>query len=187
VFYLSWQLFHWIPGSRAVVGGVLQNPTAVVAFVLAWKVSRRGAGSDRFALSWRLIALGILGQMAGSVATIVYTIDGAAPYPSLADPLFLSFYPCVLAGLLLMPTATSKRSEWLRLGLHLAVTALGGAMIVSYLVLGPTVQSGGQSPTEEAIDRDERQRRACAAEDDCDLEYLEERVPDRAPTRRARS
>ncbi len=89
VFYVSWQLFDWIPGDRAVVGGILQNPTAAIAVVLAWKASCRRTGSDHFALAWRLIAVGILGQIAGSVATIGYALAGQAPYPSLADPLFL--------------------------------------------------------------------------------------------------
>ncbi len=116
VFYVSWQLFDWIPGDRAVVGGILQNPTAAIAAVLAWRASLRPTSPDHFAPAWRLIAVGILGQIAGFVATIVYALAGRAPYPSMADPLFLLFYPCVLAGLLLMPTTARQRSDWLRLG-----------------------------------------------------------------------
>ncbi len=50
-----------------------------------------------------------------------------------------------------MPTTARQRSEWLRLGLDLAAAALGGAMVISYLVLGPTLRAGGQSPVQMAF------------------------------------
>jgi hypothetical protein len=116
VLYVSWLVFHWIPGDRDVVGGVLQQPTNVVAIATVWWASRRARNAPRVALSWRLIMWGLIGQLAGGIASDVYTLAGSKPYPSVADALFLSFYPCVLAGLLVMPAARRARSQWVGWG-----------------------------------------------------------------------
>ena len=97
------------------------------------------------ALAWRLIALGLLGQLAGECATAIYDWLGPTPYPSLADPLYLSFYPLMLAALLVLPAARQTRSQRLRLTLDLTTTALGTATVLWYVLIEPTARAGGQS------------------------------------------
>jgi signal transduction histidine kinase len=138
--YTSWLFAGWIPGDRAVVADLLFLPITATAAWAAWTASR----SDR--LAWRLIALGLGGQLLGGVAALGYEgILDQSPYPSLADPLYLSFYPLVLAGLVALRGTGRRASTSLRLALDLATTALGGAAIVWYLVLGPTTQAGGDT------------------------------------------
>jgi diguanylate cyclase (GGDEF)-like protein len=148
--YISWQLFHWLPYDE-VVGHVITKPVDAGAALVAWQASRRVRASHRMALAWRLIALGLAGQLAGGIAVDVYALLGHDPYPSLADPLYLSFYPLMLAALLVLPRARQTRSEHVRLALDLTTTALGAATVVWYLLIEPTARAGGQSTLQMAI------------------------------------
>ena len=95
--------------------------------------------------AWRLLALGAFVYLLGDVAQTVYELVGVKPYPSIADGLYLSFYPLLLAGLLSFPVLGRDRGERVRLALDLAVVAFGGSAAVVYLVLGPTTVAGGGS------------------------------------------
>ena len=78
--------------------------------------------------------------LAGDIAQTIYELNGPLPFPSVGDALYLSFYPLTLWGLLRFPASRVDRSARARLVLDLAVVALGGAMLVTYVVLGPTVR-----------------------------------------------
>ena len=149
--YISWLIWAWIPFNQDLVGHTILLPIDATAAVLAWQASRTVGERHRLALAWRLIALGVLGQFAGAVASTVYSLFGQAPYPSLADPLFLSFYPLMLAALLVLPHQRLSRSQNLRLGLDLATTGLGAATVVWYLLIAPTARAGGQSTLQMAV------------------------------------
>jgi two-component system cell cycle response regulator len=150
LFYISWQLFHWLP-SDGVVGHVISKPIDVAAALVAWQASRRVRASHRTALAWRLISLGLVGQLAGGLAVDVYALLGQSPYPSLADPLYLSFYPLMLAALLVLPRVRQTRSQHGRLALDLTITALGAATVVWYVLIEPTARAGGQSTLQMAF------------------------------------
>jgi two-component system cell cycle response regulator len=149
--YVSWLIWGWIPLNQDLVGQVILLPINAAAAVLAWQASRNVRGRYRLALAWRLIALGLFGQLAGAIASGVYSLFGQVPYPSLADPLYLSFYPLMLAALLALPHQRQSRSQNLRLGLDLATTALGGATVVWYVLIAPTARAGGQSTLQMAV------------------------------------
>ncbi|HZQ63602.1 MAG TPA: EAL domain-containing protein [Gaiellaceae bacterium] len=142
--YGSWQLFRWGPGERALVGDAFFYPVGVAATLAAWRASRRCAGWPRLRLAWRLVALAAALYLAGDVAQTAYEAAGAKPYPSVADGLYLGFYPAMLAAVLSFPVARRNRGERLRLGLDLAVVGLGGAALVVYAVLGPAALAGGE-------------------------------------------
>jgi diguanylate cyclase (GGDEF)-like protein len=55
---------------------------------------------------------------------------------------YLSFYPLLLWGLLRFAVGRRTVGERVRLGLDLAVVAIGSSAVVLYLVLGPTVVAG---------------------------------------------
>ncbi|MEA2286486.1 MAG: hypothetical protein QOJ21_2529 [Solirubrobacteraceae bacterium] len=148
--YISRQLFHWLPFDD-VVGYVIEGPIDAAAAFVAWQASRRVRASHRTALAWRLISLGLLAQLAGGLAVDAYALLGQSPYPSLADPLYLSFYPLMLAALLVLPRARQTRSQHVRLGLDLTTTALGAATVVWYLLIEPTAHAGGQSTLQMAF------------------------------------
>ena len=100
--------------------------------------------------AWRLIALSWACLLLGDIAWGVYELVGASPYPSVADALYLMFYPLMLWGLLRFPAERDQRG-WLRLLLDLATVAVGGAVVVTYVVLGPTILSSGSDPLATVI------------------------------------
>jgi diguanylate cyclase (GGDEF)-like protein len=149
--YMSSLIWRWIPVDQSLVGQAAMSPLALVAALLAWQASRRVRGSRRVVLAWRLVCLALLGQFAGGLAAATYALLGRSPYPSLADPLYLSFYPLMLAALLALPHGRRARSQSVRLALDLATTALGVATVVWYVLIEPTARAGGQSTLQMAF------------------------------------
>jgi two-component system, cell cycle response regulator len=149
--YISWLLWDWIPLDQSLMGHVMLDPIDAVAALMTWQASRTVRGSRRVALAWRLVSLALFGQFAGGVAAGTYSLLGQSPYPSLADPLYLSFYPLMLAALLALPHGRRARSQNVRLALDLAITALGGATVVWYVLIAPTARAGGQSTLQMAF------------------------------------
>jgi signal transduction histidine kinase len=142
LLYLSWQLLDWIPGDRQSVGDLLVLPVDAAAVYAAWWASRRCTGSGRLRSFWRLMALALAAEALGDVVQAVYDIGlRQSPYPSLADPFYLAFYPLLLLALLTVTT----RTKLLKPTLDGATIVVGGGAVVWYLVLGPTVEQS-QSP-----------------------------------------
>jgi hypothetical protein len=146
--YASWQALRWGPSPTANVFFYVVSAAAVGS---AYFASRRCRSNRRLARAWRLFALGIACQLAGQVAFHVYDVLGKTPYPSVADVLYLSFYPLTLAGLLSLPMAGGGRSGRLRLGVDMAVVAIAGSALVVYVVLGPTLVAHSGSPIQVAF------------------------------------
>ena len=140
--YACWQIFDLTPGHRPLVGDLFFLPVGGLAVYAAWQAAER-CGSSRLRSCWLLLGGASAFYMAGDVAQTVYEVSGRKPYPSIADGLYLVFYPLVLAAILRFPRGTRSRSERTRLWLDLLVVALGGSTLVIYVVLGPdAVQAG---------------------------------------------
>lgn len=151
LFYLSWQVFHWLPGAQAPVGDLFFIPIGIAAVVAAWLASRRCARHRRLCWFWRLFALALAGQLLGDATMAIYDFGpGAVSFPSLADPPYLAFYVLMALALSRVPLAPATRSQRTRIGLDLATAVLGGSMAIWYLVLAPTVTEGGGSALQMA-------------------------------------
>ena len=144
--YAGWQVFRWPPGHSQLIGDVSAYPLDIAAVGAAVWASRRCAAQPRLRSAWRFLALAFASYLAGDVIWSVYELAGADPYPSVADAFYLLFYPLMLWGLLRFAAGLPSVSERLRLGLDLAVVAIGGSAVVIYLVLGPTVVQSGPDP-----------------------------------------
>jgi diguanylate cyclase (GGDEF)-like protein len=150
--YLSWQAFHWLPGDMADVGDLFFLPAGVVAVAACVAASRRCAGVDRLRGFWRLMALAITAQFLGDATMALYDIGGlAVPFPSVADLIYLAFYPLMLLALLRVPLAPTSRAQRVRLGLDLATILAGGAMLIWHLVLVDSLGEGGQSVLQTTV------------------------------------
>jgi diguanylate cyclase (GGDEF)-like protein len=145
--YVSWQLLHWIPMRQELSGELLMLAISLYATGAAVGASRRAAGSPRVKRAWRLVALALLAQSAGTVADLLYLEAGVSAFPSLADPLYLAFYPLLLAGVLSFPAAPRSARQALELALDSATVTLGGSTVFVYFVLGPSVIAA-RSPLE---------------------------------------
>jgi diguanylate cyclase (GGDEF)-like protein len=149
--YGSWQLFRWIPGDRTIVGDLWFVPAGLGAAAAAWSAARRCEHRPRLRSAWRLLALASVIYLAGDVAQTVYELGGSKPYPSVADALYLLFYPATLLALLRFPAPRRDLSERIRLALDLGVVAIGGATVVIYVVLGPTLVQGAPDALQTAF------------------------------------
>jgi diguanylate cyclase (GGDEF)-like protein len=96
-------------------------------------------------LAWSMIGAGALAWAAGDIYWWV-AFDGIAevPYPSIADGLYLTFYPLVYVGLVLLVRDRVRRfhaSQWLDgLAAALAVAAVGVAVLMPPIL---TASEGG--------------------------------------------
>ena len=144
LLYLSWQAFHWLPGDEVEIGNLFFLPVGIVAVSMSWLASRRCARCPRLRWFWRLFALGLCAQFAGDLAMAIYGFGpDDTPFPSLADPPYLSFYLLIGLALIRIPVAPTTGPQQRRIALDLAVAILGGGMAIWYLVLAPTVTEGG--------------------------------------------
>jgi signal transduction histidine kinase len=150
--YLSWQLLGWIPGSRQDVGDLLILPVDAGAVGAAWWASRRCAGAARLRSLWRLMAIALAAETLGDLVQTVYQVGlHRSPYPSLADPFYLAFYPLLLLALLRVPVAAVTRAKLVKTALDGATIVVGGGAVVWYFVLGPTALDGGRSALAMAV------------------------------------
>jgi diguanylate cyclase (GGDEF)-like protein len=150
--YGSWQLVRWPPISdRRLIGDGFFYLVTGTAVCTSWSASRRCRLSPKLRRAWRLFSLGLLAQLAGQVAFMVYDLLGKTPYPSIADVLYLSFYPLILVGLLSLPVARSTLRTRPQLAVDLAVVAIGSSAAVVYVVLGPTLVANSGSPLQVAF------------------------------------
>jgi len=141
--YAGWQLFRWPAVDRTLIGDLFFYPVGLAASGAAVAASRRCAEQPRLRSAWQLLALASIFYLAGDIAQTLYELNGPLPFPSIADALYLSFYPLMLWGLLRFPARRRDRGARVRLMLDLAVVAIAGAMVVTYVVLGPTLRQGG--------------------------------------------
>ena len=151
VVYGCWQVFRWTPGQRPLFGDLFFYPVVVSAGWAAWSASRRCAAAPRLRSAWRLIALASVASFGAEIAQTVYEAEGKRPYPSVADVLFLTFYVVMLAGLLRFAVGRRSVGRRIRLGLDLAVVAIGSSAVVLYVVLGPTAVAGGPSVLQDVF------------------------------------
>jgi len=142
--YACWQLLDPISTDRSLVGDLFFVPVGGMAIYAAWRAAQRCAAS-RLRSCWLLLAGASAFYLAGDLAQAAYEVVGRKPYPSVADALYLAFYPLVLAAILRFPQARRSRGDRIRLWLDLIVVALGGSALVIYAVLGPDAVAAGST------------------------------------------
>ena len=128
--------------------GVWDNAYSGVEFLAVALCALRAGRSARGERgAWVLFTLGLLGFAVGDVYyTVVLMGEASPPYPSLADAGYLSIYPAVYAGLVVLLRARAPRlssTMWLD-GL---VCALAGAAVGAALVFGVVAQTQGELAT----------------------------------------
>ena len=149
--YLSWQALHWLPGKQEL-GQLFLIPIDAIALWAAWRASRRVAGSPRLRSFWRLFALAIAAELAADLGLSYNDLHYVhAPFPSLADAFFLSYFALLFAALLRVPVARVTRSRRRRLLLDGATIVLGGGAFVWYFVLGPNAVASQDSTLATAV------------------------------------
>jgi diguanylate cyclase (GGDEF)-like protein len=114
-------------------------PLEVIGVALALAVMAREP--RRMArLAWSLFAVALTSNLVGNLVYGGYDLGGQQPFPSIADAFYLAFYPCLLVGLLVLPTASVRKEllSW-RVWSNVAIVMVGGGMALMHFVLLPTI------------------------------------------------
>jgi diguanylate cyclase (GGDEF)-like protein len=148
---LGWQMIGH-PGDRVLIGDLVLIPVDVFAACLAWSAGTRSRGLPSLQLFWRLFALALTANAVGDAAMAAYDLGSSpAPFPSPADPAYLSFYALVGLALWRLPVAPTTAAQRRRAALDVATVVLGGTMVVWYLVLAPTILEGSSTAIQMAV------------------------------------
>src|SRR5262245_1816068 len=108
----------------------LSSPVAIVCAVRLWKPTVKAP--------WFLFALGQTLFVAGDVITYNYEkfFNAPLPFPSIGDVLYLSVYPCLIAGILLLVRKRSPGRD--REGLIDSLIVAVGIGVISWsFLMGP--------------------------------------------------
>jgi diguanylate cyclase (GGDEF)-like protein len=110
--------------------GAVYNALILLA---AGGVAARGLIRSSERAVWLVLAAGMFSSAAGEL-TYTYGYGGEPPFPSVADVLYLGFYPCAYVALILLVRSrlsNPNRSVWLDgITVVLAAAALGAAVLV---------------------------------------------------------
>lgn len=98
-------------------------------------------------LAWSLFAMALAGGLIGDLIYGGYDLAGLQPFPSIADAFYLAFYPCLLVGLLVLPTASVRKEllSW-RVWSNVAIVMVGGGMALVHFVRLPTISQLSGDP-----------------------------------------
>jgi diguanylate cyclase (GGDEF)-like protein len=144
---------HFLPdATRRTEFSDLNSPVAdllatVFLFVAAMQTARR---SKRLALAWGVLALAeLLYAMGDAIWAILEVFLHQAPFPSIADPVYLAYYPVFLVGIVLLlrkpHSAGEAVNDWLDLAVILTAAILGFG---NYLI-GPILLTNVDAPAVE--------------------------------------
>lgn len=141
IIFVLGQIFQW--GSLkeiSLVSDAMQAVVALVAVLMAWRVTRHRAietGAKRF---WRILTFAYFSYACGHLLWFYYSsVLEIEPFPSWADVGFLGFYPLMLWALFAFPTDQNTRSDRRTLVMDIAIVMLAGTMTVWHFIVQPTL------------------------------------------------
>ena len=94
-----------------------------------------------------LLGLGILSWFLGQMIFTYYewVLDQPPPLPSIADLGYLSVYPFLLLGILLLPARPVPVAARTRIALDGLMTMTAAVTFSWYFILGPVMQQGSET------------------------------------------
>jgi diguanylate cyclase (GGDEF)-like protein len=126
------------PGYNFMLDGILNNVVYLMSAAVCFSRARR---ATTFRPSWHILALGLLLYGSGNIYwTFAIRTLNPEPFPSMADALFLSFYPCAFVALVLMVREHFKRFS-LSLWLDGIVGGLAATAVAAAAILGPVLDA----------------------------------------------
>jgi serine phosphatase RsbU (regulator of sigma subunit) len=100
-----------------------------------------------------LLGLGIIGWVLGQMLFTYYewVLRQPPPLPSLADVGYLSVYPFLLLGILLLPARPVPVASRTRIALDGLMTMTAAVTFSWYFILGPVMQQGSETTLAKAV------------------------------------
>lgn len=121
---------------KSLVSNVISVILYIGPSILAWRASRCETLSARTRSAWRFISLANVAFGLGGVLWIYFeNYLGEQPFPSWADLGYLSYYPLMMAGLLLLVEKMRSAEEKLTFALDAGVVMIVGGMVLWYFLL----------------------------------------------------
>lgn len=126
---------------RLIVSDIAQPIEGLsAAAALFWASRTSRVLSRRLARAWGLLALAQLLSAMGDVTySFLEIVLHEQPFPSLADPLYLSYYPLFIVGVMRLPVIPLNNRERLRMALDLSMVMLSAGLVFWNFWLGPIV------------------------------------------------
>ena len=115
---------------------VSDQPAAIAAALLAI-VAARTTRQPAARRTWKFLAAAIVTYNLGNMVDAYLRIANLTPFPSLADLLYLAFFPILIAGVLVSLRASSLRVSWGRLLLDSLILVLGFGTFFWFFVISP--------------------------------------------------
>jgi diguanylate cyclase (GGDEF)-like protein/PAS domain S-box-containing protein len=115
---------------------VSDQPAAIAAALLAI-VAARTTRQPAARRTWKFLAAAIVTYNLGNIVDAYLRIADLTPFPSLADLLYLAFFPILIAGVLVSLRASSLRVSWGRLLLDSLILVLGFGTFFWFFVISP--------------------------------------------------
>ena len=125
---------------------------------LVWErgaVQARGRSALARGQRWAPVLLG-LGILSWSLGQMIFTyyewvLGRPPPLPSIADVGYLSVYPFLLLGILLLPARPIPVASRTRIALDGLMTMTGAVTFSWYFILGPVMQQGSETTLAKAV------------------------------------
>ena len=116
VVFIAWLFVRWPFGDQVVlIDNIGFLPMSIAGAILAWRAASQRKLDRRTRRAWLVLGIGFASFWLGDVLWLYYeNILGTAPFPSLADAGYLSYYPLVFLGLLLFPAAPRRGGQVLK-------------------------------------------------------------------------
>ncbi len=135
LIFVSWTFLHW-GGDPTTVSDWASWPVAAGAGVMCWRRSRRLEGRRK--LAWLFLA-GVCASWLGGEVLWFYleVVRHTTPFPSVADVLYLVFYPLTFVGLACMPFFDARSRDRLTWLLDSAVVMVTASMVIWHLIIQP--------------------------------------------------
>ena len=131
------------PGGNAV-SSMERLPLLLIAAVFAGLAAVRGRGRERTA--WTCMTLAITAILAGELAWAARFISGGTnPAFGLSDVFYLSYFPLITAGILMLPKRITGRTDALRFLLDAGIVVVGGGMMVWLFAVQPALAKHGDA------------------------------------------
>lgn len=128
------------PDQDQVLSDILLPTYSLAATLVVLTAGRKSLiKSRRAGYAWLVIGLAMFFNSLGEISWSYFDWIGQDPFPSLADIFYLSSYPTMLAGILLLPFEHRNRVERFSKLLEIGIISLSGGLMMWNYLIGPLI------------------------------------------------
>jgi two-component system, sensor histidine kinase PdtaS len=112
----------------------------IVIIILSFVAKKSSKYGRRAFISWTLIAMSQLVTILGNILwTILYAELNKSPFPSIADILYLSYYPLLILGILYLPVARIQEIKKYQILLDTGIMIISASLLL-WVILIPLLE-----------------------------------------------